>query len=101
MRVAANTLTANEQCPGKQQSVSFSGCRMNQFTQDLFPELNYVPCFRLAELLPLTLMAARSPAQYQGQQQPPCTTANGEPMPDVFKNNQMAVGAGCHSNPTN
>ena len=42
-------------------------------------------------------MPLRSPAQYQGQQQSPCTTTNGEPMPKTRPKQVLAVGFGCHS----
>ena len=48
----------------------------------------------LADLWPLTMKPLRSPAQYQSQQQSPCTTTNGQPIPRRVQKQALAVGEG-------
>ena len=52
--------------------------RNDEFNQYFRQELSYIPCVRLADLWPLTMMTFRSPAQYQGQQRSPWTRSTGK-----------------------
>ena len=84
--VVAYSLSAIGLCPDVQQSSSLSDYQSLQFRYRFRPDLTHVPVVRLADLWPLTMMPLRSPAQYQSQQQSPCTTAYGQPMPKRVQN---------------
>ena len=60
MHVVTYTLAANGLCPDEQQSFSLSGYNINEFKQDLRPELSHVLRVRLADLWPLTIIPLRS-----------------------------------------
>ena len=71
-------LTAKGPWSDEQQSISLSGNIMDQFKQQLRPELPHVPLLRLDDLWSLTMMTLSSPAQYKGQQRFPWTRSTGQ-----------------------